>query len=129
MENNLPFGGKHLIIGSDFVQTLPVVEKANIAEHFDMCIKNSEFWHKLKQYKLVRNEHCQDKEWKKAFLQVQSGEKECDIDGKIELPEDIIVCDNDARILQDKQIKYFYNSIRENHNDHHDLWKVHTISS
>ena len=46
---------------------------------------------------MVRNERCQYKEWKETLLQVQSGEKECDIDGKIEVPEDIIVCDNAAR--------------------------------
>ena len=27
MENNLSFGGNHLIIGSDFGQTLPIVQK------------------------------------------------------------------------------------------------------
>ena len=54
MGNTIPFGGKHLIIESDLGQTLLIIEKKSIAEHFDMCIRNLDFCHKLKQHKLVK---------------------------------------------------------------------------
>ena len=44
--------------------------------------------------------------------------KESNIDGNIEIPEVIIVCDNDARVSQDELIKYVYHGIRDKHNDH-----------
>ena len=45
---------------------------------------------------------------------------ESEIDGNIKLPEDIIICDNDARVLQNELITYVYNGIKENYNDH--MW-------
>lgn len=44
MKNNRPFGGKVLIVGGDFRQTLPVVPSGNITEIIECCIKSSPLW-------------------------------------------------------------------------------------
>ena len=48
-----PFGGKHLIMGSDYGQCLLIVEKANQATQFKMSIKKSEIWNVFKKYRLI----------------------------------------------------------------------------
>ena len=106
MGNNIPFGGKHVIIGSDFGQTLPIVEKASQATQFRMSIKKSYLWSKFVKYKLIVNERCRDEEWKNILLQVRSGEFESDQDGNIRLPTDMKYCNDKAEELQDKLIGF-----------------------
>ena len=59
MENNLPFGGKDIIFGGDFRQTLPVIPKANKASIIDKCFKNSYLWNELQKFKLDINVRVQ----------------------------------------------------------------------
>ena len=81
----LPFGGKHVIIGSDFRQTLPIVEKESQATHFRMSIKRSYLWAKFQKSRLISNERCRNEEWKNILLKIRSGEYESDEDGNITL--------------------------------------------
>nr|XP_023929885.1 uncharacterized protein LOC112041203 [Quercus suber] len=48
MEENLPFGGKVLILGGDFRQVLPIVPKGTKAEMIDACIVKSPLWKDVK---------------------------------------------------------------------------------
>ncbi|XP_023898903.1 ATP-dependent DNA helicase RRM3-like [Quercus suber] len=48
MEENLPFGGKVLILGGDFRQVLPVVSKGTKAEMIDACIVKFPLWKGVK---------------------------------------------------------------------------------
>ncbi|GBN88674.1 hypothetical protein AVEN_42346-1 [Araneus ventricosus] len=43
MNNDKPFGGKVIIIGGDFRQTLPVVPRGTRADVIESCIKSSPF--------------------------------------------------------------------------------------
>ena len=109
------FGGKHVIIGSDFGQTLPIVEKASQATQFRMSIKRSYLWAKFQQYRLISNERCRNEEWKNTLLQIRSGDYESDDDGNIKLPTEITYCDDNAEELQDKLINFVYDGMEDNY--------------
>ncbi|GBO15665.1 hypothetical protein AVEN_62318-1 [Araneus ventricosus] len=51
MNNYKPFGGKVMIIGGDFRQTLPVVPRGTRADSIESCIKSSPLWSKFTQNK------------------------------------------------------------------------------
>lgn len=55
MLNNIPFGGKTVIIGGDFRQCLPVIRKGNKSQILASTIKNSHLWHLFKQHRLTIN--------------------------------------------------------------------------
>ncbi|GJY87362.1 DNA helicase [Tanacetum coccineum] len=52
---NTLFGGKSIILGGDFRQTLPVKKKASKAEILDASITSSYLWPKFKTYILMEN--------------------------------------------------------------------------
>ncbi|GBN42705.1 hypothetical protein AVEN_52569-1 [Araneus ventricosus] len=47
MNNDKPFGGKVIIIGGDFRQTLPIVPRGERADVNESCIKSSPLWSKF----------------------------------------------------------------------------------
>lgn len=55
MKSNNPFGGKVLIVGGDFRQTLPVVPRGNRADIVESCIKTSQLWRHFEHLKLTTN--------------------------------------------------------------------------
>jgi len=50
-----PFGGKVLLIGGDFRQTLPVVKRGNRTTIAEACIKNSPLWSLFEVLRLTEN--------------------------------------------------------------------------
>ena len=77
MDVNLPFGGKVLVIGGDFRQTLPVVPRGTRTDIIECCIKTSRLWRHFKQLTLVTNMRSEGQnahnQW---LLQVGSGNLE-----------------------------------------------------
>jgi hypothetical protein len=55
MKNDKPFGGKVIVIGGDFRQTLPVVSKGNRTQVIESCIKSSPLWSVFTQLTLRIN--------------------------------------------------------------------------
>ncbi|GKC73401.1 ATP-dependent DNA helicase PIF1-like protein, partial [Tanacetum coccineum] len=49
------FGGKVVVLGGDFRQTLPVVRKGTKSETLDACITNSPIWPSLQKLRLEEN--------------------------------------------------------------------------
>ena len=49
MRNNLPFGGKTVVLCGDFRQTLPVVKHGSPAEIISTSIKNLNVWEKFEK--------------------------------------------------------------------------------
>ncbi|GBN53294.1 hypothetical protein AVEN_107381-1 [Araneus ventricosus] len=58
MNNDKPFGGKVIIIGGDFRQTLPIVPRGTRADVIESCIKSSPLWSKFTQLSLTGNIRC-----------------------------------------------------------------------
>ena len=55
MNSEEVFGGKVVVFGGDFRQTLPVVRKGTKAEMINACLINSPLWHKLEKLQLIEN--------------------------------------------------------------------------
>ena len=56
MSNDLPFGGKVVLWGGDFRQTIPVQKHASPAQLIDLCVnrwdrKSNGHWEKFKQFR------------------------------------------------------------------------------
>uniref|UniRef100_UPI00358E575D uncharacterized protein n=1 Tax=Myxine glutinosa TaxID=7769 RepID=UPI00358E575D len=94
--NNIPFGGKVLLLGGDFRQVLPVVPRAAPAAIIATCIKRSKLWPKFKLLNLKSNMRANDdEEFSKWLLSVGNGTVETIPDSDlIRLPDRICVEDN-----------------------------------
>jgi ATP-dependent DNA helicase PIF1 len=55
MKTNRPFGGKVIVIGGDFRQTLPVVPRGKEIDIIETCIKSSDLWQHFFQLSLITN--------------------------------------------------------------------------
>jgi hypothetical protein len=55
MQERLPFGGKVVVIGGDFRQTLPVVVRGTRVDVVECCIKSSPLWSVFEKLLLVDN--------------------------------------------------------------------------
>ena len=53
--NNIPFGGKILIIGGDFRQTLPVIPRGSNTAIVEKALISSPLWRFVHRYRLTTN--------------------------------------------------------------------------
>ena len=53
--DDVPFGGKCLVLGGDFRQCLPVIPHGTSAMQASACLKASRLWHHVEQLSLVEN--------------------------------------------------------------------------
>nr|CDJ95688.1 Protein of unknown function DUF889 domain containing protein [Haemonchus contortus] len=91
MQNNLLFGGKLMIVGGDFRQVLPVVERGRQEDLEGACIKNSYLWQHFKTFHLSINMRASssDTEWAEMLLKIGNGTYPEDGNGLIQLPDGI----------------------------------------
>lgn len=102
MKNDVPFGGKVLLLGGDFRQTLPVIPNASRAAIVEASLKFNRHWHEFKPLTLKNNVRSVDLEYSDFLIKVGNGEL-LNSDG---LPEDIIEIPQDLLCSDDlvKQI-------------------------
>ena len=55
MNNDNVFGGKLIVFGGDFKQTLPIIKNGSYADTINACLHTSYLWPHLLQRKLVKN--------------------------------------------------------------------------
>ncbi|GBM42456.1 hypothetical protein AVEN_139890-1 [Araneus ventricosus] len=98
MNNDKPFGGKVIIIGGDFKQTLPVVPRGTRADVIESCIKSSPLWSKFTHLSLTTNIRCAGQtEHNMWLLNIRSGNLleisglPCDF---IDIPQQMVVEEN-----------------------------------
>lgn len=95
MNNQLPFGGKAIVISGDFRQTLPVVRRGQRAAIIEACIKSSRLWDHFVELSLISNMrstgHRHHNDW---VLNIGSGTTG-QIDGlrpeMVELPRHMVI--------------------------------------
>ena len=55
MNSNVPFGGKTIVLGGDFRQTLPIVKFASRAQIIRVALTNSHLWPEFQQFQFEEN--------------------------------------------------------------------------
>lgn len=95
MGNDLPFGGKIMILGGDFRQLLPIKMGGTRSETLNLSIKFSELWRHFKKYSLTANMRVRpnEVEFAKFLLEVGDGVLN-DENDNINLPENCILESN-----------------------------------
>uniref|UniRef100_A0A8C5PGY6 ATP-dependent DNA helicase n=1 Tax=Leptobrachium leishanense TaxID=445787 RepID=A0A8C5PGY6_9ANUR len=73
MKNNKPFGGKTIILGGDFRQTLPVVAHGSRSAIVESSIKFNTLWDKFKIIKLQTNVRSVDPEFSSWLINLGDG--------------------------------------------------------
>ena len=68
-----PYGGKHVIFGCDWGQTLPIIVKSSQVTKLKMSLKLSQLWNQFTPYPLYNNEIYPDQHWRQILLQLRSG--------------------------------------------------------
>ena len=86
MRNNKPFGGKLIILGGDFRQTLPVVPHGSRSAIIEASIKFNNLWNDFNILKLTSNVRSVDPTFSDWLIKLGNGELTNDKG----LPEDII---------------------------------------
>ena len=92
MNNDLPFGGKIIILGGDFRQLLPIKIRGTRSETLNLCIKYSELWKYFIKYTLTINMRVLPNEinFAKFLLDIGDG-KLNDTHDNLTLPEHCIL--------------------------------------
>ncbi|XP_058809856.1 ATP-dependent DNA helicase PIF1-like [Phymastichus coffea] len=92
MNNDLPFGGKIIILGGDFRQLLPIKVNGTLNEILNLSIKNSHLWSLFSIYQLKTNMRVlpNEIEFARYLLHVGNGTLN-DQDNNIQLPNHCIL--------------------------------------
>ena len=121
MGNDLPFGGKVLLLSGDFRQCLPVVPGASRAGTVDTCLNRSLLWNKFTVLKLTENMRVRASgdatliAFDKWLLSLGDGTAPVDGNGMVELPEEqCVTIDKDN---EDKSMREFCQKIFPNLNE------------
>nr|XP_027121997.1 uncharacterized protein LOC113738930 [Coffea arabica] len=84
MNSDIPFGGKIVVFGGDFRQTLPVIPSASRDQQIEASFVNSPLWNTLTKLSLSENMRAiLDLPYSDFLLRVGKGLEPEDLDGKV----------------------------------------------
>ena len=110
MGNDLPFGGKTVLIAGDFRQTLPIYKHGTPADVLGITIKKSKIWNGIKKYALTVNMRADSNEiqYKNYQLQVGDGEIPCKYEEElIPLPHEIVLENDTTKLLNSEDCENY----------------------
>ena len=95
MSVDIPFGGKVVLFGGDFRQTLPVIPRGNETDIIDNCVTSSPLWANCVVFKLTKNMRAEgDNKFSRFLLELGNGsqplKKDDPYSGCIELPNEVV---------------------------------------
>ncbi|XP_057322519.1 uncharacterized protein LOC130665907 [Microplitis mediator] len=95
MSNDIPFGGKLMILGGDFRQLLPVQLHATRTETVNLSMKFSSLWAHFHKFSLTQNMRAlpEEKEFVEFLLNVGDGSLN-DLNDDLDLPDACFVSKN-----------------------------------
>ncbi|XP_027122006.1 uncharacterized protein [Coffea arabica] len=92
MESNEPFGGKVVVFGGDYRQTLPVIQGATRDQLVGSSLVSSTLWSKMLRLRLTENVRAlSDPSFSQFLLRVGEGLEPMDEDNQMCLPSNIVV--------------------------------------
>ncbi|XP_050875277.1 uncharacterized protein LOC127078905 [Lathyrus oleraceus] len=92
MNIDAPFGGKIMIMGEDFRQVLPVIEKGSIREMISACIVKSQLWATTKILHLRQNMRLiHDHEFTQFLMRIGDGNEPAKEDDMVKMPAEIVI--------------------------------------
>ena len=90
-KDNIPFGGKVWILGSDFRQVLPVIKGATRLQITRKCLKSSHLWPLFRHHQLTINMRADANEIAFAQWLLQLGENTLPVPDHCTSPNSIII--------------------------------------
>ncbi|XP_071926211.1 uncharacterized protein [Coffea arabica] len=113
MDSDKPFGGKVVVFGGDFRQTLPVIQNATRDIQVQASFVNSTLWGSLQKITLTENMRAfLDKPFSEFLLRVGEGTEPEDEDGRISLANDILVPYDSKDASLDRLIGSVFSDLR-----------------
>ncbi|XP_027155620.1 uncharacterized protein LOC113755986 [Coffea eugenioides] len=92
MDSNEPFGGKVVVFGGDYRQTLPVIQGATRDQLVGSSLVSSALWSKMLRLRLTENMRAlSDSSFSQFLLRVGEGLEPMDEDNQIRLPSNIVI--------------------------------------
>ncbi|KAL6564680.1 hypothetical protein OROMI_016130 [Orobanche minor] len=89
MESAVSFGGKTIILGADFRQTIPIILGGTREDAIDACLINSPLWPPMHKIRLTQNMRAKDDPaFRKFLLENGNGTEPCNQHDEIILPTD-----------------------------------------
>ncbi|XP_027122092.2 uncharacterized protein [Coffea arabica] len=106
------FGGKIIVFGGDFRQTLPVVRKGQKENYISASLINSYVWPQLEKIHLTENMRASlDPSFSDFLLNIGNGTQPTIVDDKIKLPSHMIIPFIDDQPSLDTLINVVYPSL------------------
>ncbi|XP_050889104.1 uncharacterized protein LOC127094293 [Lathyrus oleraceus] len=92
MNINAPFGGKIMIMGGDFRQVLPAIEKGSRGQMISACIVRSQLWATTKILHLRQNMlSIHDHEFAQFLMRIGDGNEPAKEDDMVKMPAEIVI--------------------------------------
>ncbi|XP_050878563.1 uncharacterized protein LOC127082373 [Lathyrus oleraceus] len=92
MNINAPFDGKIMIMGGDFCQVLPVIEKGSRGQMISACIVRSHLWATTKILHLRQNmRSIHDHEFAQFLMRIGDGNEPAKEDDMVKMPVEIVI--------------------------------------
>ncbi|XP_027169453.1 uncharacterized protein LOC113769184 [Coffea eugenioides] len=98
MDSDMPFGGKIVVFGGDFRQTLPVIPNASRDQQIEASFVNSLLWNTLTKLSLSENI-------------VGEGREPEDLDGKISLCEHLLIRYNNKNESLNRLVDFVFSDL------------------
>ncbi|XP_019246007.1 PREDICTED: uncharacterized protein LOC109225707 isoform X1 [Nicotiana attenuata] len=92
MDTNILFGGKVVVFGGDFRQTLPVVRNGKKKDFISESLLYSTIWDELEKLQLSENMRAKtDPAFCDYLMRIGNGQERVNTNNKIELPDSMII--------------------------------------
>ncbi|XP_027156938.1 ATP-dependent DNA helicase PIF7-like [Coffea eugenioides] len=92
MDCDDPFGGKIVVFGGDFRQTLPVIRQATKQVLIESSLPSSHLWSSMQKLQLVQNMRAiLDPAFSELLLRIGEGREAVDRHGEITLPSEMVI--------------------------------------
>ncbi|XP_027082697.1 uncharacterized protein [Coffea arabica] len=112
MDSDMPFGGKIVVFGGDFRQTLPVIPNASRDQQIEASFVNSLLWNTLTKLSLSENMRALlDLPYSDFLLRVGEGREPEDLEGKISLCEHLLIRYNNKNESLNRLVDFVFSDL------------------